>query len=323
MRSAEHERISSCSFADHVARLSIEEFRRNCPIDIDYRQTVLSSILLRDVRDHVSTKSAVKVVAFGVGTKAIAYTDFRRENFSRDLIRDCHAEVLARRAFLKYLMAEAAALYSHETILGESPFKMNSLGFLSLVDGCSFHLYTSSQACGNATIKRWAKAKKPIRHDLLALEIPHALLQHMRLEVTARIEGEVAVLLKRDAGLSRTQQYFPQSELQGIVPTTDILFTKRTPCIENEVVTELSKGSLNEPGTSTASTRRYVCPPGTATTDSGHGFLMTCSDKIAKWNALGLQGSLLSNFFEPIYLESITVGRKYGQRYCERALCCR
>ena len=53
---------------------------------------------------------------------------------------------------------------------------------------------------------------------------------------------------------------------------------------------------------------------------------MCCSDKMAMWNCVGIQGALMSMFLvEPIYLSSMIIGG--GPLYCHRAIsravCCR
>ncbi|KAM9304808.1 double-stranded RNA-specific editase 1 isoform 1-T1 [Gastrophryne carolinensis] len=47
---------------------------------------------------------------------------------------------------------------------------------------------------------------------------------------------------------------------------------------------------------------------------------MSCSDKIARWNVVGIQGSLFSLFVEPIYFSSIILGSLYHGDHLSRAV---
>ena len=50
---------------------------------------------------------------------------------------------------------------------------------------------------------------------------------------------------------------------------------------------------------------------------------MSCSDKVGRWNVLGLQGSLLSLFMTPVYMSSLTLGSLHHHGHLSRAVCCR
>ena len=88
-----------------------------------------------------------EVVAMGTGTKCI------NGEFMSDsglALNDCHAEVITRRSFLRFLYAQldlCAKGQDSASILERAPS-----GKYSLKPGISFHMYISTAPCGDARV---------------------------------------------------------------------------------------------------------------------------------------------------------------------------
>ena len=218
--------------------------------------------------------------------------------------------------------------------------------------GLTLHMYTSSAPCGNATLKKFCKmSKERFRDDLGSDEwptTPHEPPPGHSIKL-----GEFSLLVKKDNYQTSQRKSInnensskvgidskegttgaPRSSSTG--PDGDLATTRKRMRNENEKssnqITRASENSLKQHKSQTRRGKPWPAtlsddwaPPGTTIVGFRHkGSIHTCSDKICRWNYLGLQGSLLAGLLEePLYLSSLTVGRKLSGSVCRRAICCR
>ena len=194
----------------------------------------------------VSSDVGGEVVALATGTKCISGESISEAGLA---VNDCHAEVIARRAFLRFLYAQLTICSKGQETA--SIFERAASGIFRLKTGISFHMYISTAPCGDARVFSPADEKAPDTHPM------------------RQSRGQVRV--KIEAG-------------EGTVPA------------ENRVQTW--DGIL-------AGERLFT---------------MSCSDKLARWNLLGLQGALLSLYIEPVYLKSIIIGSLFQEQHMLRAV---
>ena len=342
LRVAEKDRRNraGCPFADSIASIVLAVYRERCAeFDAERtEQTVVAGFVQRDDGPETVAlrQPQLTVVALGIGTKFMpAKPDTPSGSGRRSawLVRDSHAEILARRSLLRYLYRELRLCYERaSTADSNSIFRLESgTARCCLRPGVSFHLYSSTVPCGNASLSRWAGSldDQSSCTDIGPGDFPRGHVDNpRRVHFSARHEGQLAALLK--GPLLRTP-------LAGSEPPSTTPEPEPEPNSGQEQELNRLPGkhaSLTHFSQISSCDRRGTIPPGCSAVPAGPDgmalvagsphYSLSCSDKIARWQCLGLQGTLLMQFLHhPVYLQSCTFGRKFNRQRCERALCCR
>lgn len=242
--------------ADRIAILSLDKFKKlpktgkpSCK-----EWTVLSSILKYNQKTDL-----LEVVSIGTGTKCLG-KDYILSG-SGEIINDSHAEVMARRGLLRYLM-ESIKKRNHF-------FYDNTIKKFRMDPTISFHFFTTHPPCGDASIfnipdndEPKCKKQKMDVADGNDDNIGGKIVTNNHATGGKLVETEMDDLMSQDIG---------------------------------EIRTKPGKGIRT--------------------------LSVSCSDKLSRWNILGLQGALLDAIlYRPIYLSSFTICGISNVSSIERAI---
>ncbi|XP_055551697.1 double-stranded RNA-specific editase Adar isoform X2 [Wyeomyia smithii] len=279
------------TFADSIGKLVIEKFNEVMKgNDVYSRRKVLAGIVMTQAYD---VKTA-KVISLATGTKCVSGEHM---SVTGSVINDSHAEIIARRGLLDYF-------YSQLDLLSNN--KNNN----------------TAPSAGQPVAQYIGKNGNNNRNNNKS--------SNGEVESIPAAEPEESIFVNPSDG----------SRLYKLRDGINFhLYINTAPCGDARVFSphendnmdvdkhpnRKARGQLRTKVESGEGTIPVKSSEGIQTWDGvlqGQRLLtMSCSDKISRWNVLGLQGSLLASVIEPIYLHSIVLGSLLHPAHMYRAIC--
>ncbi|KAF9130093.1 tRNA-specific adenosine deaminase 1 [Mortierella sp. 14UC] len=245
-----------------------------------------------------------------------------------DLLNDCHAEVLARRGFNRWCLEELRKCVEDPDNL-QNKFKyfgdrsheqqQQDMPLFELANiRAQFYLYVSQAPCGDATTASLAQVQsEESRNAFMAGQ-----QTRLKPSVQEAIPDDQDSTISLATGSKRARDAV--NDLSTVESSPSAKLQKRDTTTADPALHKEQTGSTHSLGfrrgrTDYDSVGVLRTKPGRV--DSEPTLSMSCSDKIARWNILGLNSALVMPFLKkPIYLKSIVTRELFDADALDRAL---